>query len=88
MTSPQFDVHIQFLQDILLQYVCSQTVPTANRIEMETKEIHFSLFYFHFNYNVDCRNATALARDRQYCGNGDFFKLLIMNREMVKTSFI
>ena len=87
MMSPQFDVHIQFLQDILLQYLCSQTVPTENRIEMETKEIHFSLFYFHFNYVVDRRNATALARDRQYCGNGDFFKLLIMNREMVKTGF-
>ena len=44
VTSPQFDVHIQFLQDILLQYLCSQTVPTENRIEMETKEIHFSCF--------------------------------------------
>ena len=67
------DVHVQFLQDILLQYMCSQTVPTENRIEMETKEINFSLFYFHFNYVVDRHNATALARDKQYCGNGEFF---------------
>ena len=35
-------VHVQFLQDILLQYMCSQTVPTENRIEMKIKEIHFS----------------------------------------------
>ena len=72
VTSPKYDVHIQFLQDILLQYLCSQTVPTENRIEMKTKEIHFSLFYFHFNYVLDRHNATALARDKQYCGNGDF----------------
>ena len=69
MTSPQYDVHIQFL---LLQYMCSQTVPTENRIEMKTKGIHFSTFCFHFNYVVDHHNATALARDKQYCGNGDF----------------
>ena len=67
MTSPQYDIH-----DILLQYMCSQNVPTENRIEMKTKEIHFSLFYFHFNYVVDRHNATTLARDKQYCGNGDF----------------
>ena len=60
VTSSQYDVHVQFLQDILLQYMCSQTVPTANQIEMKTKEIHFSLFYFHFNYIVDRHNATAL----------------------------
>ena len=36
------DVHGQFLQDILLQYMCSQIVPTENRIEMKIKEIHFS----------------------------------------------
>ena len=42
----------------------------------------------HFNYVVDRHNTTALARDKQYCGNGDFFKLLGMNREMVKTGFI
>ena len=72
MTSPQYDVHVHFLQDILLQYMCNQTVPTVNRIEMKTKEIHISLFYFHFNYAVDRHNATALARDKQYCGNGDF----------------
>ena len=64
--SPQYVVHVQFLQDILLQYMCSQTVPTENRIEMKNKEINFSLFYFHFNYVV------ALARDKQYCGNSDF----------------
>ena len=52
--------------------MCSQTVPTENRIEMKTKEINFSLFYYHFNYVVDRHNATALARDKQYCGNGDF----------------
>ena len=61
--SPQYDVHVQFLQDILLQYMCSETVPTENRIEMKTKEIHFSLFYFHFNYAV----ASVLVRDKQYC---------------------
>ena len=72
MTSPQYDVHIQFLQDILFRYMCSQTVPTENRIEMETKEIHFSLFYFHLYYVLDRHNATFLARDKQFCGNGDF----------------
>ena len=50
VTSPQYDVHVQFFQDILLQYMCSQTVPAENRIEIKTKEIHFKLFYFHFNY--------------------------------------
>ena len=69
--SPKYNVRVQFLQDILLQYMCSKTIPTQNRIEMKTKEIHFSLFYFHFNYLVD-PNATALARDKQYCGNGQF----------------
>ena len=68
VTSPHCDAHVQFLQDILLQYMCSQTVPTEKRIEMKTKEIHSSLFYFHFNYTVDSHNATALAS----CGNGDF----------------
>ena len=58
MTSPQYDVHVQFLQDILLQYMCSQTVPTENRIEMKTKEIHFSVYYFHFNYIVDRHKQT------------------------------
>ena len=43
--------------------MCSQAVPTEYQIEMITKEIHFSLFYFHFNYFVDRHNATALARD-------------------------
>ena len=85
VTSPQYDVHVQFFQDILLQYMCSQTVPTKTRIEMKTKKIHFSLFHFHFNCVVDRLNTTALARDKQYCGNSDFFKLLVMNREMVKT---
>ena len=54
---------------------------------MKTKEIQFILFYFHFNYVVKRHNATALARDKQYCGKSDFFKLLVMNREMVKTGF-
>ena len=72
VTSPQYDVHVQFLQDILLQYMCSQTVPTKNWLEMKTKEIYFSLFYFHFIYVVDHHNATALARDKQYGGNRDF----------------
>ena len=73
VTSPQYNVHVQFLQDIRLQYMCSQTVLTENRIEMKTKEIHFSLFYFPFNYVVDRHNATALVRDKQYCRNSDFF---------------
>ena len=72
VTSPQYDVHVQFLQDILLQYMCSQNLPTDNRIGMKTKEIHFSLFYFLFNYVVDRHNATDLARDKQYYGSGDF----------------
>ena len=88
MTPPQYDVHVQFLQDILLQYMCSKTVPTDNQIEMKTKEIHFSLFYFHFNYFVECHNPTALGRDKQNCGNGDFFKLLVMKREMVKQALV
>ena len=37
---------------------------------------------------MERHNATALARDKQYCGSGDFFELLVMNREMVKTGFI
>ena len=72
MTSPQYDVHVQFLQDILLQCMCSKTNPTDNQIEMKTKEINFCLFYFHFNYFVNHHKATALARDKQYCGNSDF----------------
>ena len=66
MTTPKYDVPVQFLQDILLQYICSKTVPTENLIEMKTKEIHFSLFYFHFIYLVNHPDATALARDKQY----------------------
>ena len=50
VTSLQYDVHVQFLRDIFLQYMCGQTVPTANQIELEPKEIQFSSFYFHFNY--------------------------------------
>ena len=73
----------RFLQDILLQYTCSQTVPTESPIEIKAKEIHFSLFYFHFNNVVGRHNATAWARDKQYCGNIDFFKLLVMNWEWV-----
>ena len=45
VTSSEFDVHVPVLQDTLLQYMCSKTVPTENRIEMKTKEIHLSLFY-------------------------------------------
>ena len=62
VTSPKYNAHVQFLHDILLQYMCSKTVPTENQIEMKTKEIHFS--YFHFNYFVGRPNATALARDK------------------------
>ena len=81
VTSPKYDVPVQYLQDILLQYMCSQTVPTENGIEIRTKEIHFSLFYFHFNYAVDCPDATASARDKQYGGNGDFFfKILVIGK--------
>ena len=50
-----------------------KNVPTKKWIEMKTKEIHFSLINYHFNYVVDRPNATALARDKQYCRNGDFF---------------
>ena len=57
-------MHVQFLQDLLLQYmICSKTVPTENRIEMKTKEIHFTSFYFHFYYVVDRSDASAMARD-------------------------
>ena len=56
--SSQYDVHVQFLKDKLLQDMCSQTVSTENRIEMKAKEINFSLFYFHFNYVVDRHNIT------------------------------
>ena len=80
MTSPKYDVPVQFLQDILLQYMCSKTVPTENRIEIKTKEIHFSLFYFHFNYVVDHPDATALARDKQYGRNSAFFQLLVIRK--------
>ena len=73
MTSPKCNVCVQFLKDILLKYMYNKTVPTENRIEMKTKEIHLRLFYYHFNYVVDHTNATALARDKQYCGNCDFF---------------
>ena len=40
--SPQYDVHVQFLQYILLKYMCIQTVPIETLIKMKTKEIHFS----------------------------------------------
>ena len=72
MTSPKYNVIVQFLQDILLQFMFSKTVRTEKRIKMKKKEIHFTLFYYHFNDIVDRPNATALARDKQYCGNGDF----------------
>ena len=88
MTSPKYNVRVQFLLDILLQYMCSKTGPAENPIEMKTTDSHFSLFYFHLNYLVDRSNATALARDKQDCTNGDFFKLLVLNRELVKRGFI
>ena len=50
---------------------CSKTVPTKNQIEMKTKEINFSLIYFHSNYVVERPDATALTRDKPYCGNSD-----------------
>ena len=52
--------------------MCSKTVPTEKQIEMKTIKINFSLFYFHLNYVVDRPDATALTRDKQYGGNGDF----------------
>ena len=57
--------------------MCSNTVPTESRIEMKTKEVHFSLFYFNV---VDHPDATALAKDKQYGGNGEFFKLLVIGK--------
>ena len=80
MTSPKYDVPVQFLQDLLLQYMCSKTVPTENLIKKKTKEIHFSLFYFHFKYIVDRPDATALARDKEYGANCEFFKLLVIGK--------
>ena len=59
---------------------CSKTVPTENWIEMKTKEINFNLFSFHFNYVVERPDATALGRDKQPWGNGDFFKLLVLGK--------
>ena len=67
---------------------CSKTVPTKNLIEMKTKETHFSLFYFHSNYVVERPDATALARDKQYCGNGDSLKLLVIGKWWKQALFI
>ena len=36
----------------LILYVPSTIFPTEKQIQMKTKEIYFSLFYFHFNYIV------------------------------------
>ena len=80
MTSPKYDEPDNSLFNFFKIYFCS-TVTTQDRIEMKTKEIHFSLFYFHFNYIVNHPDAAALARDKQYGGNSDG------NREMVKTGF-
>ena len=33
VTSPKYEVPVQFFQDILLQYMCIKTVPTQNRIK-------------------------------------------------------
>ena len=41
--SRQYDVHVQFL---LLQYMCSQTVPTENRIEIKLRQNKFILVRF------------------------------------------
>ena len=71
LTSPKYGVHVQFFQDILLQY--TRSTVSENWIEMKTKEIHFSLFYFLFNYIVDRSDATALARDKGHWEKGDFF---------------
>ena len=45
MMSSKYDVQVVFLQDILLQYMCSKTVPTENQLDMKTKEIHFKFFF-------------------------------------------
>ena len=89
MTSSQHKLHVQFLKDILLQYMRSQTVPTEKRIEIKTKETQLICFISTLHYVVHCHNATALDRDKQYCRIGDFLKkkLLVINREMVKTGF-
>ena len=60
--------------------MCSKTVPTEKRIEIKTKEIHFSLFYLHLNYTVDHPDTTALVRDKQYGGNVVFFTLLVIGK--------
>ena len=73
VTSPKCYVHVQFPKDKLLQYRRSKTVSTENPIEIKTIEIRFSLFYFNFNDIVDRPDATALARDKQYGRNSDFF---------------
>ena len=52
--------------------MCSKTVPTENQIQIKTKEIHFSLFYFHFNYIV----ALPIIWRKQ----GFFFKLLVIGK--------
>ena len=57
--------------------MCSKTVPTENQIEMKTKEVNFSLFYFNV---VDLPEATASARDKQYGRNDNFFKLLVIGK--------
>ena len=50
--SPKYNVHVQFLHDILLQYIRSKTVSVENGTEIKTTENHLSLFYFLFNYVV------------------------------------
>ena len=76
----QVNLSISKSKDILLQYMCSKTVPTEKRIEIKTKEIHFSLFYLHLNYTVDHPDTTALVRDKQYGGNVVFFTLLVIGK--------
>ena len=72
VTSLQYDVHVQFLQDILLQYMCGQTVPIVNQIEMKTKKIILVCFISSSITFVGRHNATALARYKQYCRSRDF----------------
>ena len=64
MLSSIYDVQLYMFN--FSKTYCSKTVPTENWIELKTKEIHFRLFYFHFNYVMD---RIDLARDKQYGGN-------------------
>ena len=54
--SPKYDVHIQFFQDILLQYMCSKTIPTQNRVEMKKKKFILVFFCFQFCTIINMQN--------------------------------